>query len=434
MLHLFEINTFAVLSRMTAHSAKKSSVGASVLAGANWYSGHSFRAQGCWQDSSTGRLDPTLSSQFSGKRQDKQDRTMFLPNDHMKTANDFPVGSAFQESDWHILAGFWHPVAFVHEIGEQPVSQTLLDVDLVIFRIGDAVTVARDRCPHRGARLSAGTIEQEYLICPMHGLHYDTDGQCTLIPSIAEPRPAIPREFCLQVYQSVQRYGLLWVCLKDAPLNPLPEWPDLEHEKRQNICLPTDEWAASAPRHVENFNDIAHFPWVHLQSFGGDKTEAFPLYKVDKTDSGLSFEVTYTEGGNRFPDGVEKKNREVRYLYEMTYPFSTLLHVCPLESDFVHFFADTVCPVSHNRSRIFQLYTDTSGKPKEKLWSDEAIIINAEDKPLVEGQTPLELPLDLTHDFSIPADRFSIEYRRGLVGRFGLGAARQKTKRRVTGT
>jgi vanillate O-demethylase monooxygenase subunit len=346
---------------------------------------------------------------------------MFLTKNHTQTATDTPTGSGFREKDWHILAGFWHPVAFVQDIVDQPLSRTLLDIDLVIFRIDGVITVARNRCPHRGARLSDGVIEKNQLICPMHGLHYDTTGQCTLIPSIAEPRPPIPKEFCLNIYQSVERYGLLWVCLKNDPINPLPEWPDLELPDRECVLLPSDQWAASAGRHVENFNDIAHFPWVHLKSFGGEKTDPFPVYGVDKTDSGLQFEVTYVEGGNRFPDEVEKQDREVRYLYEMTYPFSTLLHVSPVDSDFVHYFADTVCPVSHNQSRIFQLYTDTTGRPDADTWTAEAMIINDEDKPLVEGQSPAELPLDMKHDLSIPADRFSLEYRRGLVKRFGLG-------------
>jgi vanillate O-demethylase monooxygenase subunit len=225
------------------------------------------------------------------------------------------------------------------------------------------------------------------------------------------------------VVQSVVRYGLVWVCLKAVADRPLPAWPDLEVSGRRQVMLPTDEWAASAGRHVENFNDIAHFPWVHVQSFGGEKTDAFPNYDVEKTDVGLRFEVSYTEGGNRFPDGVEAENRVVRYIYEHTFPFSTLLHVTPVDSEFVHYFADTVCPVSHNRSRIFQLYTDTTGDPDVDAWSSEAIIINAEDKPLVEGQTPGELPLDFAHDISIPADRFSVEYRRAMVKHLGLGAA-----------
>ncbi len=346
---------------------------------------------------------------------------MFLPKNHSKTATDYPPESAIRSSDWHILAGFWHPVAFAHEIKQIPVRQTLLDIDLVIYRTTKHITVARDRCPHRGARLSDGMIEKDLLICPMHGLHYNSTGACELIPSVAKPRPPIPENFCLTVYQSVERYGLIWVCLKTQPIKELPEWPTLEVSDRKSVYLPPDEWQASAGRHVENFNDIAHFPWVHIRSFGGEKTDSFPPYDVTKTETGLRFEVSYTEGGNRFPDGSTATNRDVRYIFEMTYPFSTLIHVAPVDSDFVHYFADAVCPVSNNRSHIFQLYTDTTGDPDTISWSEEAVIINAEDKPLVEGQTPTDLPLDFSHDFSVPADRFSVEYRRGLVKLFGLG-------------
>jgi vanillate O-demethylase monooxygenase subunit len=53
----------------------------------------------------------------------------------------------------------------------------------------------------------------------------------------------------------------------------------------------------------------------------------------------------------------------------------------------------------------------------------EALVINDEDQPLVEGQRPPELPLDISEEISIPADRMSLEYRKGLVKTFGLGAA-----------
>ncbi len=39
-----------------------------------------------------------------------------------------------------------------------------------------------------------------------------------------------------------------------------------------------------------------------------------------------------------------------------------------------------------------------------------------------EGQRPAELPLDLRAEMHIPADRMSIEYRRALATKFGLGA------------
>ena len=346
---------------------------------------------------------------------------MFLAKNQSKAGSDYPVTSDIRETDWHILASFWHPVAIARTIQEMPVSQTLLDVDLVLYRTDSGVTAAVNRCPHRGARLSGGVVDKQQLVCPMHGLHFNDKGACTLIPSVGKSETP-PPSLCLQTFQCQERYGLVWVCMKKKALRPLPEWPQLEVPGRNLVFMPPDDWAASAGRHVENFNDIAHFPWVHIDSFGGKKTDTFPTYEVTKTKIGLGFQVQYTEGGNRFPDGIKAKNRKVRYIHEHTFPFSTLLNVDPIGSDFVHYFADSVCPVSAGHSRIFQLYTDTTNYPDIYTWFDEAIIINAEDKPLVEGQTPKELPLNLRHDISIPADRFSVEYRRALVKHFGLGA------------
>jgi len=44
----------------------------------------------------------------------------------------------------------------------------------------------------------------------------------------------------------------------------------------------------------------------------------------------------------------------------------------------------------------------------------------AEDRILVEAQRPEELPLDLSEEFHIRADRFSTVYRQALI-KLGLG-------------
>jgi phenylpropionate dioxygenase-like ring-hydroxylating dioxygenase large terminal subunit len=44
----------------------------------------------------------------------------------------------------------------------------------------------------------------------------------------------------------------------------------------------------------------------------------------------------------------------------------------------------------------------------------------AEDQEIVEAQCPEDLPIDLTEEVHIRADRTSIEYRKAL-GRLGLG-------------
>ena len=348
---------------------------------------------------------------------------MFQSVHESRRNNVYPQHSSISESDWRILASFWHPIAFVHDLGAAPVGARLLDVDLVIYRTSTGLSVAHDRCPHRGTRLSLGKIIDDLLVCPMHGLCFDGRGQCKRIPSSAERNARIPASFGLSSVTTEIRYGIVWACLTGEPIWPLPEWAALENTQFRKLYFPADTWKASAGRHVENFNDLAHFPWVHVGSFGGSTEDRVADYEVEHTEYGLTFWTPYTEGFNRFPDGVEGDRRDVIYRYRLTFPFSTLLTIEPKGSSYVQYFADAVCPVSAHESRIFQLSTDTTGNPDAELWSRDAETINREDRPLVESQRPQDLPLNLRDEVHIPADRMSVEYRRALVSKFGLGTS-----------
>jgi len=60
-------------------------------------------------------------------------------------------------------------------------------MDLALFRnsrgeIGCVV----DQCPHRGAALSKGRVVGNCIKCPFHGLEFDKDGKCTLVPAIGK--------------------------------------------------------------------------------------------------------------------------------------------------------------------------------------------------------------------------------------------------------
>jgi vanillate O-demethylase monooxygenase subunit len=347
---------------------------------------------------------------------------MFLPTDSSKNRSPMPADTQIAASDWLILASFWHPVGFARDVGDTPVAAKLLDVALVLYRTSAGISVARDVCPHRGTRLSRGRVVDDQLVCPMHGLHFDAAGQCRRIPSIADPRAHIPASLRLRSVRTETRYGIVWACLSGEPLWPLPVWRGIADPTLEKLYFTPDVWKASAPRHVENFNDLTHFPWVHTESFGGDTDDAVAPYEVEHTDYGLSFSTPYTENFNRFPDGVAGSRRDVTYSYELTFPFSTLLVIAPKGSNYVQYFADTVCPVSAHESLIFQLCTDTTGAPDIDHWTQDQLTINREDRPLVEGQFPQALPLDVRDEMHIPADRMSIAYRRALATKFGLGA------------
>lgn len=332
---------------------------------------------------------------------------------NMDFAEIFAPGSnSFRQEDWEILSQFWHPLAFSHEIRGDPVSEKLLDMNLVIYRTSHGITVARDLSLYKGTRISSGKMDNDYLICPFHGLRYAYQGYCM-------DRPA----FSLITFESKEHCGIVWTRLKRNREYPLPNWAFLDSDQYIPVFIPSEIWKASASRHVENFNDVAHFPFVHASTFGGEEGDPFPIYQVRNEPFGLSFELPYTEVGNRFPDGrADLKDRQVVYRYQLTFPFSTCLEVDVQGSDFLHVILDTVCPRSARESKIFQILTDNSGELNAELWLDDAVAINSEDRPLVEAQTPEDVPLDLREEVHIPADRFSLEYRRAMSNKFGLGA------------
>jgi vanillate O-demethylase monooxygenase subunit len=128
----------------------------------------------------------------------------------------------FLESDLNAISSYWYPVAFSHEVGQQPIAAQLLDERLVLYRLADGnVPPARDLCLHRGVPLSIGFLEGGNLVCAYHGFRYDGEGPCVCIP--AQPGAAIPAKLKLQTYPTQERYGLVWTRLvDDGPLRPCP--------------------------------------------------------------------------------------------------------------------------------------------------------------------------------------------------------------------
>lgn len=57
----------------------------------------------------------------------------------------------------------------------EPKPVLLANVDLVVVRYGESVSVLFGRCPHRGAMLADGRVEGENLICGLHGWDFRVD-------------------------------------------------------------------------------------------------------------------------------------------------------------------------------------------------------------------------------------------------------------------
>ena len=330
-----------------------------------------------------------------------------------KSSAGYPRNCTFSTSDWDAIAPFWFPVAFSHDVTTRPIAATLLDQRLVLWRTSQGVSVANDICLHRGVPMSMGHIKNDQLICKYHGFHYDAKGLCTLIP--ANPEATISRRLCLKTYPVREAYGLVWTTLTggDTPLPHLPEWED---DAYQTILPDSMDINAAIGRQMEGFLDVAHFAWVHHEAFASRDNPEVPPYTVTPTPHGLRAE--YTSTVSNFPKALQHRApADFQWLrvFDVFFPFAAILRV--------HFPAggrlcilNAPSPISARKTRLFSPLCRNfdQDQPLEPIYEFNRQIFS-EDKEVVEAQYPEDLPLDLSAEYHIPADKTSIAYRKGLA-------------------
>ena len=303
----------------------------------------------------------------------------------------------------------WFPVARSVDL-TRPVRATLLGERLVVWRTraGDAVVQSR-RCPHRGADLSIGEMHPDSIACPYHGWEFGKDGGCVRIPSL-EDQSKIPPRAGVATFPVVERYGHVWTVLEDpiTEMYDLDEWNEVEYE-----------WLAADPIDstvgvgvsVENFRDVAHFPFVHKVSMGPTPEVVEPL---DVRREGLHtwmFRPLDAGSGEWASDGdcMMKYHCVAPGLASITYDYERLGH---------RVVAGFPSPVSYEQVRIFWAVANEVGYRGESL--EECLrveeMVYLEDIPIVEDLDPKEIPWDAeVQEFSAPADLFTLNYRRSFL-------------------
>jgi vanillate O-demethylase monooxygenase subunit len=264
-----------------------------------------------------------------------------------------------------------------------------------------------------------GSVEGDEIVCRYHGLHYDRDGRCTLIP--AHPGGAISPRLRLTTYPVRERFGLIWVRLRgDASDDGFPELAEWDDPDYVQVLPESVRIHAAAGRQVEGFLDVSHFAFVHRDSFGEPENTAVPAYPV--TPSAHGFVADYVSTVSNYANDRKHLNPPGflwRRRFEVFYPFAAKLTVF-FPSGQLHIL-NVASPVSARTTNLFVPICrnfDTDAPLQTTLDFNHQVF--AEDIALVEAQWPEDLPLDLHAEAHFPADRSSIAYRRGL-GELGLG-------------
>jgi len=209
-------------------------------------------------------------------------------------------------------------------------------------------------------------------------------------------------------------YGYIWTSFGNPPaeLFPISEYAEAD---RVNMSCGSIGLHVSAPRAVENFLDMGHFPYVHTDILGAEPHTEVKEYDVEVSEE--RDEVLATRCRFFQPRAAlsATEGMEVEYVYRVPHPFCSVLYKsspeAPERRDVIAIFLQ---PMTEERCRahLLQSMIDTTSTITELRRFQQTIF--GQDKPILENQFPKRLPLDPRAETPIRADKSAIAYRRWL--------------------
>ncbi|BAZ37214.1 Rieske (2Fe-2S) iron-sulfur domain protein [Calothrix sp. NIES-4101] len=310
----------------------------------------------------------------------------------------------FLKHDWHVVA------SSQDLLPGKILKVRLLGQDVVLWRnINNEAVAWEDRCPHRGASLARGWVENDALVCPYHGLAFNGEGKCSHIPAHPEAAPPKKSKACVTTYNLQERYGMIWVCLgtPEQDIAPFPEWDTPNYHKY--FFGPT-MYQSSAGRALENFIDFNHVPFVHGDTLGNSEyaNTNGSEYTVQVSSDGIYISNVKTwENDLRIKGKVICRN----LVFEVLRPLTACLRRVATDEPLIIFY--TITPVDEEECLVWR-WTFFNQEIPEKMFNEFTNSLMNQDVEAVESQRPKRLPLDLQAEYHLPSDRATVTYRKWL--------------------
>ena len=210
-----------------------------------------------------------------------------------------------------------------------------------------------------------------------------------------------------------QRYGCVWTTL-GSPKRDVVTIAEADEDDRRVVICGWVRMRASGLRIVENFLDMAHFPYVHTNVLGAEPHTEVPSYKseirrdVDEVwATNCQFfqpQITANQSGNM-----------AQLTYRVPSPFVVMLYrVSPYAANRLDVIALFIQPMEPGvcRAQPVMYLVDNKSTQLELLKFEQVIYL--QDRIIVENQRPLLLPLEPRSEIPTRADGSSVMYRRWL--------------------
>lgn len=266
--------------------------------------------------------------------------------------------------------------------------------DPVIWNLWHVVGVASDLPP--GGRVTTTLLGSTL------NLERASDGSLSAKDGNHQKRPLI------------EAYSFLWSSLGD-PAEPLFPIPEYDESDRANVVTGSVAVRTSAPRVIENFLDMGHFPFVHTGWLGAEPHTEVKDYTVVIDDELDEVRATECEFYQPKAAAASDSGFNTQYIYRVPHPYCSVLYKsCPFDPKRMDVIAMFVQPLAEEHIIAHTLMSIVDDQSSTTDIRHFQLTIFGQDKPILENQLPKRLPLEPRAETPIRADKSSIFYRRWL--------------------
>ncbi|SOZ17155.1 aromatic ring-hydroxylating oxygenase subunit alpha [Cupriavidus taiwanensis] len=211
-----------------------------------------------------------------------------------------------------------------------------------------------------------------------------------------------------------RKYGALWLSFAEAPrdLFPVPEFAESD---RRVVSAGSTRVNVSGLRAIENFLDMAHFPFVHTDILGAEPmTEVLPYNVVinEELDEVIATECRFAQPK---ASATAVEPIETQYTYRVTRPNIAILYkTCPPAPERWDVLCLFVQPVDEDWciAHTIMCYVDDVNSDEQLRRFQQTIF--GQDLMILINQVPKRLPLAASRENPVRADVLATAYRRWL--------------------
>lgn len=207
-------------------------------------------------------------------------------------------------------------------------------------------------------------------------------------------------------------HGYLWTTL-GRPAGEVFAVAEADEPDRRTLNAITVGIEVSPGRAVENFLDMAHFPYVHTGILGEEPRTEVVDYRVEERDGELWAVDCFFH--QPLAAAASSEAAMTEYRYRVPHPYAAMLYKSsPADESRMDAIGIFIHPVHETRIRAHLFLSLLDERNTDSRIRRFQQVIIGQDKPILENQYPKLLPLDPRAETPIRADRAAIAYRRWL--------------------